>query len=125
MSETLTTDEFNDLVELYENELRASITCAVDGTYYRKNDLVAAQDALYAAFDAQAERIAELETALIDIGSWTQELQDEIEEQGTCILCWRGCVAIARRALSGKTWIQEFQEKIAQLRTTTKKAHDD
>ena len=42
------------------------------------------------------KRIADLEAGLQQIASWKQEDQDDRE---TCILQWRGCVAIARQLL--------------------------
>ena len=45
-------------------------------------------------------RISELEDGLRQIALWKQEDQDNHE---TCILQWRGCVAIARELLKPKT----------------------
>ena len=67
MTETPTADEFGDLVGTYEDELRCSIKCAVDNSYYRKSDLTDAADAILDAFDAQAARIAALEAAAREI----------------------------------------------------------
>ena len=41
-------------------------------------------------------RISELEDGLSQIALWKQEDQDDHE---TCVLQWRGCVAIARELL--------------------------
>ena len=49
------------LVAHYKDEIRESIRCAVAEAYYRKNDLIDAEDALFTAFDAQAARIAKHE----------------------------------------------------------------
>ena len=61
MSEILTRDEFDELVGKLEDELRESISCKAAEVYYRKKDLSDARDAILAAFDAQAERVVELE----------------------------------------------------------------
>jgi DNA repair exonuclease SbcCD ATPase subunit len=79
MTEIPTTEEFGDLVGTYEDELRASIECAVNGSYYRKSDLTDAADAILDALDARAERIAELEAQFSEINNENARLIGSVD----------------------------------------------
>ena len=64
--------------------------------------------AYWASRELDEEKIAKLEKenqrfkeALEDIATWSQELQDRMVEMGTTLAQWRGCIAIAKRALKG------------------------
>lgn len=52
-----------------------------------------------AQLEAENGRLRE---ALKDIGNWSQELQDRMIADGDCLGQWRGCIAIARAALTGR-----------------------
>ena len=99
-----TREEFGKLVDNFEKQLE---TVCIRGSYnIIGQDPDTARAALLAAYDAQAERIAELEEALQELilhaadGAWHSPLDCETEGWDDCELC--AAICKARAALKVK-----------------------
>ena len=108
MSKFITVDEgLWDKLEAENKSLKESIDTGIRCMEQRNEALAEVErleklvnDISYTAKNRK-KKMHRYRDALQDIGNWTQETQDTMEEQGTLfvIAMWRGCVAQANAAL--------------------------